>query len=190
MPNWCDNYVEINHTDPAMVSRVQEAFDKGALLAEFIPCPKELTDTVSGHLGDGYAQELNQAKMELNIKYFGHKDWYDWQVANWGTKWDFGADGLGATPLDNGGLGLSFNSAWSPPIGAYEKLVEMGFTIKAFYYEPGMAFAGMWEDGNDDYYEYGGMNSEQIAAELPTELDEMFSISDSAAEWEAEQEAE
>ena len=83
---------------------------------------------------------------------------------------------------------LTFDSAWSPPIGAYEKLIEMGFSIRAMYYEPGMAFAGIWEDGDDDFYEYGGMNSTQIAEELPEVLDEAFGISESAAEWEAENE--
>jgi hypothetical protein len=83
-------------------------------------------------------------------------------------------------------LTASFDSAWSPPIAAYEKLMDMGFTIKAYYYEPGMCFAGIWEDGNDDYFEYGGMNSEQVAEEFPAELDEMFCISESMAEWEEE----
>jgi hypothetical protein len=58
------------------------------------------------------------------------------------------------------------------------------------YYEPGMAFAGIFEDGADEYYEYSGMDSKQIAEELPVELDEAFGISESAAEWEAEQEEE
>jgi cell shape-determining protein MreC len=51
-----------------------------------------------------------------------------------------------------------------------------------------MAFAGIWEDGCDDFYEYGGMNSEQAAEELPSALDEMFGISESMAEWEADNE--
>jgi hypothetical protein len=34
------------------------------------------------------------------------------------------------------------------------------------------------------------MNSDQIAEELPAELDEAFCISESVAEWEAEQEEE
>jgi hypothetical protein len=81
---------------------------------------------------------------------------------------------------------LGFESAWSPPIGAYEKLTDLGFTIRAMYYEPGMAFAGIWEDGQDDYYEYGGLDSAGIAEALPVELDEAFGISESAAEWEEE----
>jgi hypothetical protein len=49
-----------------------------------------------------------------------------------------------------------------------------------------MAFAGEWHDGIDDYYEYGGMDSKEIAACLPATLDEAFGISESVAEWEAE----
>jgi hypothetical protein len=62
----------------------------------------------------------------------------------------------------------------------------MGFKIRAMYYEPGMAFAGIFEDGQDEYYEYGGLDSKGIAEELPVELDEAFGISESVAEWEAE----
>ena len=43
------------------------------------------------------------------------------------------------------------------------------------------------EDGDDDYYEIGGMNSEQINAELPKELDEMFGISEQVEEYESEE---
>jgi hypothetical protein len=66
--------------------------------------------------------------------------------------------------------------------------MAMGFRITAMYYEPGMAFAGVWDNGDDDYYEYGSMDSKEIAETLPTELDEAFGISESAAEWEAENE--
>ena len=81
---------------------------------------------------------------------------------------------------------LGFDSAWSPPTTAYAKLEDMGFRIRAMYYEGGMAFAGIYEDGMDDYYDYGGLDSKGIAEELPVELDEAFGISESAAEWEAE----
>jgi len=81
---------------------------------------------------------------------------------------------------------LGFDSAWAPPTTAYEKLTEQGFRIRAMYYEPGMAFAGVWDNGDDDYYEYGSMDSKEIAETLPVELDEAFGISESAAEYEAE----
>ena len=62
----------------------------------------------------------------------------------------------------------------------------MGFKILAMNYEPGMSFAGFWEHGIDDYYEYGGLDSAGIAETLPSALDEAFGISESVAEWEAE----
>jgi hypothetical protein len=190
MPNWCNNTVTISHEDPAMIERVRKAFNEGRLLDEFIPVPQELRDTVSGHCGDGYAQELNQFKMELNLKYFGAKDWYDFCVSNWGTKWDVGADGQEAIDNDNNTLSLNFESAWAPPVTAYEKLMEQGFKIIAYYYEPGMAFCGKWDDGADDYYEYGGMSSEEVAATIPDDLDECFCISEDIAMWEEENKEE
>lgn len=186
MPNWCNNTVEIYHQDPAMLERVRKGFSDSGLLQEFIPVPEDLKIT-AGFLGDGDEQRKLEEAEQRNLATHGYKNWYDYCVNEWGTKWDVGGDGYEAQDIP-GGLMLTFDSAWSPPIGAYEKLIEMGFSIRAMYYEPGMAFAGIWEDGDDDFYEYGGMNSTQIAEELPEVLDEAFGISESAAEWEAENE--
>jgi hypothetical protein len=49
-----------------------------------------------------------------------------------------------------------------------------------------MCYAGIWEDGQDDYYDLSGMDSAAVQEQLPTELDEMFCISEYMAEWEAE----
>ena len=186
MPNWCNNSVEIYHTDPAMIERARKAFNDGALLNEFIPVPESLR-IVAGRCGadDNPEQIALEAAQKNNIEVHGYKDWYDFCVGTWGTKWDVGADGNPAQDIP-GGLMLGFESAWSPPTGAYEKLIEMGFRIRAMYYEPGMAYAGVWEDGNDDYYEYGGMSSTEIIDTLPAELDDAFCISESVANYEEE----
>jgi hypothetical protein len=167
-----------------MVKRAREAFVRGELLNEFIPVPKDL-QIVAGFLGNDDEQRKLEEQGELNRKTHGYTNWYDFCVNEWGTKWDIGGGDASVDDIE-GGLMLGFDSAWSPPIGAYEKLMEQGFEIEAMYYEPGMAFAGIWDNGNDDYYEYGGMNSGEIAEALPSELDEAFGISESAAEWEAE----
>ena len=188
MPNWCNNSVVLKHEDPAMIERARKAFNGEGLLQEFIPVPQALRDTVSGSMGED-KREAHEAQQKANVEKYGYANWYDFCVNEWGTKWEIGADGNPAQDIP-GGLMLGFDSAWSPPIAAYEKLLEMGFEIEAMYYEPGMAYAGVWEDGNDDYYEYGGLDSKGIAETLPAELDEAFGISESAAEWEAEQEEE
>jgi hypothetical protein len=174
MPNWCNNSVEIYHEDPAMIERVRKAFNGEGLLQEFIPVPEELRNAVA-----------NGSTNEELIEKYGYSDWYGFCVSEWGTKWDVGADGQPAQDIP-GGLMMSFDSAWAPPCAAYEKLTEMGFRIRAMYYEGGMCFAGIWEDGNDDYYEYSGMDSTEVANTLPVELDEAFCISEQMAEWEEE----
>ena len=188
MPNWCNNSVVLKHQDPAMIERARKAFNGEGLLQEFIPVPQELRDTVSGSMGED-KREAHEAQQKANVEKYGYANWYDFCVSEWGTKWEIGADGNPAQDIP-GGLMLGFDSAWSPPIAAYEKLLEMGFEIEAMYYESGMAFAGVWDNGHDDYYEYGGLDSKGIAETLPAELDEAFGISESAAEWEAEQEEE
>ena len=188
MPNWCNNSVELYHSDPAMIERARTAFNDGRLLDEFIPVPKDL-HIVAGCVGDPDEQKKLEEDTARNLATYGYGNWYDFCVGEWGTKWDIGADGNPAQDIP-GGLMLGFESAWAPPVGAYEKLIEMGFEIRAMYYEPGMAFAGIWDNGDDDFYEYGGMNSEQIAEELPEVLDEAFGISESVAEWEEENKEE
>ena len=186
MPNWCNNTVEIRHEDPVMLERVRTAFNNGALLAEFIPVPEELQITAGRTNNPDENQKIVNAE-ESNREKYGYSNWYDFCVSEWGTKWDVGGDG--AVPHDiDGGIMISFDSAWSPPIAAYEKLTEMGFEIRAFYHESGMCFAGIWEDGFDDYYEFSDMNSLEVADTLPAELDEMFCISEQMAEWEADNE--
>ena len=184
MPNWCNNSVEIYHEDPAMIERVRTAFNDGRLLAEFIPVPQSLK-IVAGCVGDPDEQKKLEEDTARNREVHGYGNWYDYCVNEWGTKWDVGADGNPAQDIP-GGLMLGFESAWAPPCAAYDKLTEQGFRIRAMYFEPGMAFAGIWEDGIDDFYEYGGMDSKEIADTLPVELDEAFCISEDVAQWEAE----
>ena len=187
MPNWCNNTLEITHSDPAMIERARSAFADSRLLDEFHPVPNDLK-IVAGRVGadDDQAQKDLVAKEQANRAQFGYANWYDWCVNEWGTKWDVGGNGYEAQDIPNG-LIMSFDSAWAPPIQFYGRLEDLGFTVRALYHECGMAFAGVYEDGNDDYYEYGGMSSGAIAADLPVELDEAFGISEMVAEYEAEE---
>jgi hypothetical protein len=188
MPNWCNNTLELQHEDPAMIERAKRAFAEGRLLDEFCPVPESL-QIVAGRVGDDAdeAQKKLEEDTARNLEVHGYGNWYDYCVNEWGTKWDVGGDDYNEPYQETANdIILSFDSAWAPPIAAMEKLEALGFSVRLYYYEPGMAFAGIYEDGHDDYYEYGGMNSEQVAEELPDALDEMFCISESMAEWEAE----
>jgi hypothetical protein len=49
-----------------------------------------------------------------------------------------------------------------------------------------MAYVGKYEDGCDDYYELSGLDSSTVTAAIGNELDDFFGISESMAEYEAE----
>jgi hypothetical protein len=190
MPNWCNNYVELEHNDPVMISRAATALGKGELLNEFIPVPADL-QIAAGNVGEKGSPEqvAHELQVEQNIAKHGYADWYAFCVNEWGTKWDLGGDGSQAT-VDESGKKMSFSvdSAWSPPIRAYQKLEELGFTVNAYYYEPGMGYAGTYSDGFDNEYNFSDMTSEEVADTIPGDLDEMFNISADMAMWEEENE--
>ena len=159
MPNWCLNNLTVEHSDPAMVDRFENAYNRGMTCEEFLPVPKD----ENGRIFDG---------------------WYDWCVNNWGTKWDIGADigtdktpeqyALKATRVDNQ-VSCTFDSAWAPPVGLYEKLVELGYNVKATYFEPGMAFCGIWDNGFDNYIEYTSKDMIPVAIWNEFDLENFFS---------------
>jgi len=190
MPNWCSNYIELEHSDSEMISRAAKALGEGTLLNEFIPVPTDLQIT-AGNVGEKGSpeQKAHEKQVKKNIKKHGYADWYAFCVAEWGTKWDLGGDGSQAT-IDESGkkLTVSVDSAWCPPIQAYEKLEKLGFTVKAMYYESGMGFAGVYSNGCDDYYEFDSLDSSDVESMLPAELNEFFNISANIAEWEEENE--
>lgn len=188
MPNWCSNSVTFEHSNPAEIQRMVSAFAAGKLMREFYPYPEEL-DIVAGSVGAADSPEQIDlvAKSTANLEKHGFANWYDWCVANWGTKWDVdGSDGY--TQVDDNTVSVYFDSAWSPPLGFYEHMVdELGWSIEAYYYEPGMSFCGKWINGDDEEYVIEG-NSDWVLKNIPAAIDEMFSISANMSEWEAEDE--
>ena len=90
--------------------------DKGKpfCMQSLLPCPKSLTETSASFWNEDqpkqwrkfvddpentvwteevYAKKVAQHEEEgilykKNMKEHGHASWYDWQIANWGTKWD------------------------------------------------------------------------------------------------------
>lgn len=174
-----------------MIDRARAAFVRGALLQEFIPCPQELTDTQAVYYPEGHelkeAQDLLESR---NIEKHGFKNWYDWQVAHWGCKWDIGDDSLTEDDLDysESELTVRFDSAWSPPCDAYATLEDVcGFEVEAFYYEPGMAFCGTWSGGVDECIDIPSTSAEAEKV-IPEVIDDMFGIVENMAMWEEEEE--
>jgi len=190
MPNWNSNILTLTHIDRKMISRAIKSAQKDALLNEFVPVPQALIDTTEGSYGDALEQARLTALREGNRKTYGYSSWYDFAIGEWGCKWDIsnGNDDYKIKKIDNGySVTLYFDTAWSPPINFYDKLIELEFEVDAMYYEPGVGFCGQYFDGQDETYELSDLNSEQVKELLPEELDHAFGISEQMAEYEAEE---
>ena len=187
MPNWCNNTLELQHDNPEMIERAANAMKAGKFFSEFAPCPQDLIDTESGFHGKDTPEQAElERKQKENISRHGFSDWYSWSNANWGTKWEACEPFLSGH--DKNFMSASFDTAWSPPLAFYEKLKDLGFTVKGYYYEGGCAYCGLWDDGDDQYYDIQG-NAEWVMENIPSEIDLEFCISEGMAEWE-EQERE
>ncbi len=176
MPNWCSNNLILTHEDPAMIRRAADALDRGEFLSEFCPIPRELGDAIA----DG---SVNPALVEK----YGYSNWYDYCVNEWGTKWDVGEQGASDIHPDGKMLHTFFDSAWAPPVGAYDKLVAMGFGVEAMYYEGGMGYAGMYGENGDEEINLEGLTADDVERDYP-ELDEAFGISECMREYEEPEE--
>jgi len=180
MPNWCYNNLDITATtdeQKAVLERVSKAQADDGFIGQFLPLPEALRETVKG-----------SGEEEQEVFVDGFNNWYDWQVAHWGTKWDpevMNCDYDGTT------LSVSFDSAWSPPMAFYEWLVENGYEVSANYYEPGMDYAGEWVDGDDFFLENVSDLARKDESELSTreyDILDMFGIFEEVAQWDEEME--
>jgi hypothetical protein len=185
MPNWCNNRVVISHEDTAKLEALVAAVKEGKFCNHVIPVPEDLQIT-AGFLGDTDAQKELERKTAENLKKYGAGNWYDFCTSRWGTKWDVDPYDPADVKIENNTIEFGFDSAWAPPVGIYQALVDDGFEVEATYYEPGMAFVGRWFNGDDECYEFGGETSDTVRDAIGEELDDEYGISESMREYEEE----
>ena len=158
MPNWCDNSISISGPTDKI---------------------KKLWETVNSLHESDDSKGLLEAMVPIG-------EWsYGGATEAWGTKWDIDHEGLEFIDNGDGTSDITgwFNSAWGPPVAAYENFLENNKDcgIDASYYEPGMDFAGFYTDGEDEYIE--GLTEEcelpeDERSELFNRLDEEFGLMD------------
>ena len=193
MPNWCDNQITITGPN-SVIDKIEkitkEEDNKNGLLQFFNPMPKELEGTTSPSSSADKPQPMID----------GFDCWYDWRVENWGTKWEvcefYGVDRQYHSENNEGEstITFGFDSAWAPPINAYDQFLRdnSDCSLKAWYYEGGCDFMGEWDNGQDDCYQPSDYKSDDDFWNdgVGSTLDDYFGITESMAEYEAEQEAE
>ena len=194
MPNWCDNQITITGPNSVIdkiekIVKADDTHENTGLLNFFKPMPKELEGTTSPSSSAKKPQPMVE----------GFDNWYDWRVENWGTKWElcefYGVDRQHLNDsLDESTISFAFSSAWAPPINAYEQFLRdnENCSLKAYYYEGGCDFMGEWDNGHDDCYTPSDYKSTDDFWQdgIGSTLDDIFNITESMAEYEAEQEAE
>lgn len=128
MPNWCNNSITIE--GPADKIR--------ALWAA--------------------SQDKDSGLLEAMVP-VGEWD-YDRAVQNWGTKWDISLEGVLKELPDGRAQILGYaDSAWSPPLEAFQTYANANEDVylELKYFEPGMAFVGVWDsEGGDAYWDNVG----------------------------------
>ena len=123
MPNWCDNTVYITHDDPKKIQVLVDAWKENKFFGTIHPEP-----------------DYNKVKVKPTFPQITGNDnpvsvesaWYDWRIQNWGTKWEITTDEAYIDIQENQ-IRASFATAWSPPTGIFDKLVEDGYGVNALY---------------------------------------------------------
>ena len=126
----------------------------GFSFEKYVPTPKELLETSRS----GDASEFQNA-ISKNRNY-AYTNWYDWRLANWGTKWDIDTNALRVERLSDAVVLLEFSTAWAPANEFWATFAEKfpALKISCKYFEEGMAFAGkqVFVEGDleeDEYFE-------------------------------------
>jgi hypothetical protein len=78
---------------------------------------------------------------KANIDRYGFPTWYEWSIANWGTKWNACYTEISA--IEDGYINIVFDTAWSFPDPIFEKLAAMFpmLTFTGHAVEHGMGWA-------------------------------------------------
>lgn len=132
MPNWCSNQITISG---------------------------DITKIVQALESIEYKQENNVFRTLIDVP--DAEDWYNTNLQYLGTKWDVSYYECDPQEIDDNGLVLTPNTAWSPPIEFCVNLAKKyGVEVDMYYYEAGMDFCGKAYINSDGTYseeDYGYM---------------------------------
>jgi len=124
-------------------------------------------------------QKEHDALCEQNQIDYGYKNWYDWSVAVWDTKWNsysnITLEEMGSEDKIEDIESVTFQTAWSPPINVIRKLAQLvGASLRMSYYDEGWMFAGEYlvnADGSETDDCYDDMDEIEEDSELWHECD-------------------
>ena len=138
MPNWCENILVVMG-EKEQVEKFKEVVEDGGMFEKHLPTPAALLNT------EAFNKDLDAIEKFKTLH--GARDWYDWRINNWGTKWD--VQDIDVKETDNIDDNLvayvfTFDTAWAPPEIGIETISGMykDIVFHLQFEEPGMAFEG------------------------------------------------
>lgn len=83
-------------------------------------------------------------------------NWYEWRIANWGTKWNANVEYNELHTWESGEVKIEFNTAWSPAEPIILTLSEQHPTLTFYwkFHEESNAFWGNYTIKNRKYLEF------------------------------------
>ena len=109
MPNWVKTIV---HAVNEKVDFTKFTNDDGDFTFEkVIPMPEDI-----------YREDLGERERQQ----YGSRNWYDWSIENWGTKWD-------ACDVNTEKRTVIFNTAWDFALPVIRELAKMVGDLLCFY---------------------------------------------------------
>jgi hypothetical protein len=156
MPNWCDGDITIYGSREDLEKLVAQGQQGTREVGKDWDSEKREYKTFQTKPNNFSFENFLPTPPDL----LNGEGWYDWRVANWGTKWDLDQDNsivgeivVSTDPSKNGEyeLGLGIQTAWSPAKGVFQKISEdyPDLHIEYRYVEEGMAYFGI------DYFHSG-----------------------------------
>ena len=143
MPNWVYNYLTIEGSKEdisAIKTQLNQPFQRQHDQWNPETGKMELQDVLYPNPVFAFWNIIKPTNLEAYNKQADHtlpieeqllfkgENWYDWNVTNWGTKWDVAVSWNEEYPeteiYDEGDttVGYKFNTAWSPPLPVIETL--------------------------------------------------------------------
>ena len=100
---------------------------------------------------EGYAEWTLEQKMAFDLKFTGN-GWYDWNVREWGTKWDASEVDFNDNSDDKpANLYYSFSTAWSIPEPVFRAMVEQHPELHfSFYSEEEQGWGAEFESTDSE----------------------------------------
>jgi hypothetical protein len=177
MPNWCSNTTYVFGKDDKVrlfEAAISERNNEEGFIPTLYPCPQELKDSPATFVDmanpipenwknlvaegtwtqDTYDERVAETLADMErkkalIEKYGFKDWYDWSLYHWGTKWGdcdlrIEESYRNSNSDDTRTLELKYDTAWGPALEALTHISTLfpKLIFYTFYSETGIGFQG------------------------------------------------